>query len=94
VKVAAYQAPLEVCGDIPAVLALIREHIEWCEGAGVRILCCPETVLGGLADNATRPADIGISVEDGQLERLLAPLASSSVYDCWIHGDRFGGPAL
>lgn len=78
-KVAAYQAPLEVCGHIPAMLALIRERVEWCEAEGIRILCCPETVLGGLADNAMQPADIAVTVEDGQLERLLAPLASRNV---------------
>ena len=43
------------------------------------ILCCPEAVLGGLADDAQCPVDIAIDVESDQLEELLAPLASKSV---------------
>ena len=61
------------------VLDLIREHLDWCESNGVEILCCPEGVLGGLADYASRPTEIAIDVESGQLCRLLAPLASSRV---------------
>jgi len=58
-------------------LELIRDRIKWCEGAGVDMLCCPEAVLGGLADDVERPVDIAI--ESGDLEGLLAPLASKSV---------------
>jgi 5-aminopentanamidase len=61
------------------VITLIREQVEWCESNDVEILCCPEGVLGGLADYATRPADIALDVEGGQLEALLAPLASDRV---------------
>jgi hypothetical protein len=32
-------------------LELIRDRIKWCETEGVDILCCPEAVLGGLADD-------------------------------------------
>jgi predicted amidohydrolase len=77
-KVAAYQAPLSATGSMD-VIALIREQVEWCESNDVEILCCPEGVLGGLADYATRPADIALDVEGGQLEALLAPLASDRV---------------
>ncbi len=77
-KVAAYQAPL-LRGGSMAALQLIRDRVKWCETAGVAILCCPEAVLGGLADDAKCPADIAIDVESGQLEALLAPLASKSV---------------
>src|SRR5262245_37950878 len=62
-----------------AALGLIRERIDWCESEGVEILCCPEGVLGGLADYATRPTDIAIEVEGGQLDAALAPLASDRV---------------
>jgi len=58
---------------------LIRERVEWCEAEGVGILCCPEGVLGGLADYAPRPTDIAIDVESGGLEAALAPLASEKV---------------
>ena len=58
---------------------LIRKRVSWCEAEGVEILCCPEAVLGGLADNATRPTDIAIDVENGQLSAVLTPLASDTV---------------
>ena len=77
-KVAAYQAPLCATSSMD-VLALIREQVDWCESNGVEILCCPEGVLGGLADYAARPTDIAIDVEAGQLDALLIPLASDRV---------------
>jgi predicted amidohydrolase len=77
-KVAAYQAPLLPGGSM-AALDLISDRVKWCEGEGVDILCCPEAVLGGLADDAQCPADFAIDVTSGQLEALLAPLASKSV---------------
>jgi predicted amidohydrolase len=77
-KVAAYQAPLRATGSAE-IIDLIAEQVAWCEANGVEILCCPEGVLGGLADYAGRPADIAIDVERGQLHALLAPLASASV---------------
>ena len=45
----------------------------------MEILCCPEAVLGGLADYAPRPADFAIAVAGGQLDAVLAPLASDIV---------------
>lgn len=77
-KVAAYQAPLRATSSAE-VLGLIREQVGRCESEGVEILCCPEGVFGGLADYADRPADIAIDVEAGQLDALLAPLASDRV---------------
>jgi predicted amidohydrolase len=77
-KVAAYQAPVLPGGSMEA-LERIRDRVKWCEREGVDILCCPEAVLGGLADDAECPADIAIDVEGGELETLLAPLASKSV---------------
>ena len=50
---------------------LIRTRVAWCESEKVEILCCPETILGGLADNAARPADFAIDVESGQLRAAL-----------------------
>jgi predicted amidohydrolase len=77
-KVAAYQAPLLPSGSMEA-LQLIRDRVKWCETEGVELLCCPEAVLGGLADDAQCPDDIAVDVEGGRLEALLAPLASRSV---------------
>ena len=58
---------------------MIRQRIEWCESVGVEILCCPEAILGGLADYAPRPAEIALDVNSGQLDEALAPLASDTV---------------
>jgi len=78
VKVAAYQAPLLPSGSMEAV-ALIAREVRRCEAAGVDLLCCPEGVLGGLADNAAKPGEIALGVESGQLADALAPLASDTV---------------
>lgn len=76
-KVAAYQAPLLTAGSADAI-DLIRERVAWCESAGVSILCCPEAILGGLADYSENPARFAIGAGD-ELSRVLAPLASSTV---------------
>ncbi len=60
-------------------IELIRKRIKQCESEGVAILCCPEAILGGLADYAAQPADFAIDVEGGQLATVLAPLASRTV---------------
>jgi 5-aminopentanamidase len=60
-------------------LALIRKQIDWCESEGVEFLCCPEAILGGLADYASRPDEIALDVRGGQLAAMLAPLASDTV---------------
>jgi predicted amidohydrolase len=78
VKVAAYQAPLLPSGSMGAV-GLIRQRIGWCEAEGVEILCCPEAVLGGLADYAAHPAEFAIDVECGRLDAVLSSLASNRV---------------
>src|SRR5215203_5829123 len=77
-KVAAYQAPLLAGGSMEA-LDLIRNQIDECESAGVEILCCPEAILGGLADYTSDPFACAIDVERGQLNDVLSPLASDSV---------------
>jgi predicted amidohydrolase len=77
VRVAAYQAPLLAAGSM-AALGLIRARVEWCETEGVGILCCPEAVLGGLADYAAHPAQSAIAAGAG-LDSVLAPLASDTV---------------
>jgi hypothetical protein len=59
VKVAAYQAPVLRSGSREAV-DLIRTRVEWCESHGVAILCCPEAILGGLADYASDPRQFAI----------------------------------
>jgi len=78
VKVAAYQAPLLRSESLEAV-DLIRTRVEWCESHSVVILCCPEAILGGLADNAADPGKFAIDTRGDQLARALAPLASDTV---------------
>ena len=77
-KVAAYQAPLLRSGSLEAV-DLIRTRVEWCESHGVVILCCPEAILGGLADCAADPHEFAIDARGDHLARALAPLASDTV---------------
>ena len=60
-------------------MGLIRTCVDRCEAESVQILCCPEAILGGLADDAVRPADLAFGVEGGRLETVLAPLASDTV---------------
>jgi 5-aminopentanamidase len=78
-KIAAYQAPHLRSGSVMEAIELIRRRVKWCEIEGVPILCCPEAILGGLADDAPCASDIAVSVEGGQLRALLAPLVSESV---------------
>jgi predicted amidohydrolase len=77
-KVAAYQAPLASCDTVDAV-RLIREQVVQCESLGVEILCCPEGILGGLADYHMDPFSIAIDAEAGELHDVLSPLASETV---------------
>jgi predicted amidohydrolase len=76
VKVAAYQARLLPAGSAEAI-GLIRRRVEQCEAEGVTILCCPEAILGGLADYADDPSSFAISTT--RIESALAPLASDAV---------------
>lgn len=77
-KVAAYQAPLLKPGSLDA-LDFIRERVKECEQAAVEILCCPEAILGGLADHSPNPHDYALKVDTGRLAKVLAPLASETV---------------
>ena len=78
VRVAAYQAPLLAAASMDA-LGLIRTQVERCEAEGIALLCCPEAVLGGLADYAEHPTRFAISAGAGRLDAVLAPLASDLV---------------
>ena len=46
-------------------LALIHARVRECETEGVSILCCPEAVLGGLADYSENPAPFTIRSDHG-----------------------------
>ena len=77
-RVAAYQAPIAAT-EATAAIDLLRERVARCEAAGVDILCCPEAILGGLADYAQDPRSIAIDAHSGQLDQVLRPLASDRV---------------
>jgi len=77
-KVAAYQAPLQSTNSFD-ILRLIRKQIDWCEVNDVELLCCPEAVLGGLADYSSEHMKFAFNVESGQLNQVLEPLTSARV---------------
>jgi 5-aminopentanamidase len=77
-KLAAYHAPLLPTGSFAAI-DLIKKQVDECERQDISFLCCPEAILGGLADNHPTPKDIAIDVESGGLDRILAPFSSDSV---------------
>ena len=77
-KVAAYQTPIEATYSLD-VLTLVRKQIEWCESNDVEILCCPEAVLGGLADYSSEPTKFAINADSGDLDEILQPLNSETV---------------
>lgn len=78
VKVAAFQAPLTPPGALHD-LSSLQERVRWCESQGIALLCCPEGLLGGLADYAVNPLAVALEVANGQLAEMLAPIASPSV---------------
>jgi predicted amidohydrolase len=78
VRVAAYQAPLFTAGCMDA-LDLIRTQIKRCESECITILCCPEAILGGLADNHRRPSQLAIAANTSTLKTTLSALASETV---------------
>lgn len=78
VKVAAWQAPLAV-RDPDHVVARLRAQLERCEAAGVEVLCCPETVLGGLANGAPDPGRFAVGPTERALLEILAPVLATPV---------------
>jgi predicted amidohydrolase len=58
-----------------SVATLLQEPLQSSEAKGVKILCAPEALLGGLADYALDPAAIALTVPE--LADQLRPLQSS-----------------
>lgn len=75
-KVAAYQAPIAASGTIANGIDHVRQRVNWCESMNVEILCCPEGMLGGLADDVPNPAEIAINVDI-----IVADIETASVRD-------------
>jgi predicted amidohydrolase len=78
VRVAAYQAPLAATRSHD-VLRLIAAQVASCEAAGVEILCCPEAIVGGLADYVEPAHRLVLPADPAPLADALAPLASPTV---------------
>jgi len=80
VKVAAYQAPYLRFGSMDAI-GLVRERIDECEAMGVEILCCPESVIGGLAheSDGESPSDVALRVDNGEFAEAVASLLDTTV---------------
>jgi hypothetical protein len=51
----------------------------WCEEKEIRILCCPDAILGGLADVSDNPTSFAMQTDNGQLASVLMPFASERV---------------
>ena len=77
-RVAAYQAALPIAGSMNALEA-IRAQVQRCEKEHIDILCCPEAVLGSLADYDRDPSRFSIAANTGLLNTVLSPLASVTV---------------
>lgn len=60
-----------------AALELIERRLRDCEILDADLLLCPEGILGGLADDVARPAQIAIPTE--AVTQALRPLASATV---------------
>jgi predicted amidohydrolase len=72
-RVAAYQAPLLAAGSMESS-GLLQQRLAQCKAEGVAILCCPEAILGGLADYSEDPA-----IPTRRIDITLAPLRSDTV---------------
>lgn len=77
-RVAGWQAPLSPMDPSTAV-ARIREQVDQCEADDVHVLCCPETILGGLGDFSAHPEMYALDTGNGELATILAPLHSATV---------------
>jgi predicted amidohydrolase len=78
VRVAAYQTPLAATRSRD-VLRLLAAQVARCEAAGVEVLCCPEAVVGGLADYVEPAHRLVLPADAAALAEALAPLASATV---------------
>ena len=74
-RVAAYQAPYR---PFPARSGaeLVAAYLDRAQVEGVEIVCCPEALIGELANESDgdTPATVALSVADGELDDAIAPL--------------------
>jgi predicted amidohydrolase len=74
-RVAAYQAPYRHYPSAGGA-ELVVPHLERARAEGVELLCCPEALVGELANESDgdSPATVALSVSDGELDEAIAPL--------------------
>ena len=77
-RVAAVQAPLLPAASMDAI-GLICARVSQCEAEGIEVLCCPEAILGGLADYCESPTRFALSAKPGRLESVFSPFASDTL---------------
>lgn len=74
-RVAAYQAPYR---PFPATggAELVAAYLDRAKAQGVEIMCCPEALIGELANESDgdSPATVALSIADGELDGAVAPL--------------------
>jgi 5-aminopentanamidase len=77
-KIAVYQSPVSATIDRDRAIERIGEQMEWCDSNDVYLLCCPEAMLGGLADYARNPSGLALNITDGELNQVISRLRSYS----------------
>lgn len=74
-RVAAYQAPYR---EFPALAGaeLLVPYLERARADGVELVCCPEALIGELANESDgdSPNAVALSAENGELNDAIAPL--------------------
>jgi predicted amidohydrolase len=77
-RVASYQAPYLPFGSFDAV-ELIRSQVDVCEDVGVEVLCCPESIVGGLAYERDGQSPAETALSRAELDGVLFPTLTSPV---------------
>lgn len=74
-RVAAYQAPYRPYPSGRGA-ELVVPRLERARAEGVELLCCPEALIGELANESDgdSPTTVALSVSDGELDEAIAPL--------------------
>lgn len=92
-RVAAYQASLAATRS-PGILRLLADQVARCEAAGIDVLCCPEGILGGLADYVEPEQRLVFPADCAALDDALAPLASATVTTIVGYTERYAAGRL
>jgi 5-aminopentanamidase len=78
-KIAVYQSPVSATIARTSAIELVAEQMEWCDSNHVDLLCCPEAMLGGLADYSQNPRGLALNIVDGEFKPVLSRLESYAV---------------